>query len=407
MRRSGLTATTITVTLILILSGCGTGTPGPEPTATEPEPATVRDEPAHPTLPVAAAFGKADWGALLDPQSAPLVTPERVLGLRQGQVHAWDPSGSEVWTAPVDSPDSALEGTTLVLRLLSPQIAAVVTTGRTPGKGLAKSGYVASVTLLDVQDGQTLQQIEVAGSGTNPPKLSQYGLAFLRPDATGTAITLDRQVLELPGPLEPQLTDSADTTTAIGTVGDVVITATDTGYAAPTWGTDTLGLVPIPTATRVDATDPINGFAVITQIMDDRGEFTDASALIDVATGHIQAPVECAPWTYTPMTHSPNSQHAVAGPLLLHGSQPTCVGGGEGDKTVELTAITDDGTAYGIATEPGSSQGAILVVVPGDGPEPETLELPDGASAPIGFLDGDIAIHWDPVSGTITGNPRA
>ncbi|MFJ4233767.1 hypothetical protein [Cellulosimicrobium cellulans] len=35
------------------------------------------------------------------------------------------------------------------------------------------------------------------------------------------------------------------------------------------------------------------------------------------------------------------------------------------------------------------------------------LELPDGASAPIGFLDGDIAIHWDPVSGTITGNPRA
>ncbi|UTT59301.1 hypothetical protein [Cellulosimicrobium cellulans] len=272
--------------------------------------------------------------------------------------------------------------------------------------GAIQSGYVAIVTLLGVQDGQTLQQIEVAGSEASPPKLSQFGLAFLRPDATGTAITPDGQVLEFPGPLEPQLTDSADTTTAVGSISDVVISATDTGYAAPTWSTATLGLVPIPTAARVDATDPTNGFAVITQVMDDRGEFTEASALVDVATGHIHAPVECAPWTYTPMVRSPNSQHAVAGPLLLHGSHPTCIGGGEEEKTVKLTAITNDGTAYGLATETGSSRGATLVVAPGDASEPQVLELPEGASAPIGFLDGDIAIHWDPVSGTITGNPR-
>ena len=39
--------------------------------------------------------------------------------------------------------------------------------------GAIQSGYVAIVTLLGVQDGQTLQQIEVAGSEASPPKLSQ------------------------------------------------------------------------------------------------------------------------------------------------------------------------------------------------------------------------------------------
>lgn len=63
-----------------------------------------------------------------------------------------------------------------------------------------------------------------------------------------------------------------------------------------------------------------------------------------------------------------------------------------------LTAVTDDGTAYGRASE------GDLVVAPADGGGPETLALPDGANPPIGFLEGNLAVHYDAGQGIMTAN---
>lgn len=68
--------------------------------------------------------------------------------------------------------------------------------------------------------------------------------------------------------------------------------------------------------------------------------------MVQAGTGKAVIEVECNPTNAT-FSRSPNGKNAVAGPLLLHGGEANCVGGGKGDQEVDLIAVTDEGTAFG------------------------------------------------------------
>lgn len=100
---------------------------------------------------------------------------------------------------------------------------------------------------------------------------------------------------------------------------------------------------------------------------------------------------------------SPNSEWKVAGPLRLSPQNAgDCTGGGEGQRSVRFTAVTDDGRAFGLAGQGGADP---LFVDSWPGEEPETSDLPEDARPPIGVMEGDLAIRWDSRTGIITANP--
>ncbi len=79
-----------------------------------------------------------------------------------------------------------------------------------------------------------------------------------------------------------------------------------------------------------------------------------------------------------------------------------CTGGGEGQRSVTFTAVTDEGRAFGLAGQGGSDA---LFVDSKPGEEPETSDLPEDARPPIGVMEGGLAVHWDAKTGVITANP--
>lgn len=390
-------AAAILIMAALILSGCSDNTSNPA------ESTSTSTPPSFPTLPVGEAFDTATWGAQAEPHSEPVITENRVIALVGTQVHAWDPAGQQAWTAQPELVGEPTEEP--VLRMVSSETVAVITSVESEGEGLDTSGYASTVTLLNVETGETVITADVSGSETDLPRLSKYGLAFMLPDGSGLIITPSGQTHEVPGPLAGPPVEPGQTTTAIGTVGDTVITAIEAdasgaggGFESDNWSTADLGLVENPTGTRIDAVDQAMGQVLITAVSKNREDVAEATALVQADSGEIVMEVECSPITFTTFQHSPNGEHRIAGPLLISGTQATCIGGGAGQQEVTLTALSDDGTAYGRASE-----GELVTVSLGG--EPETLPLPDSADAPIGVLEGNIAVHWDGASGVITGNP--
>ena len=112
---------------------------------------------------------------------------------------------------------------------------------------------------------------------------------------------------------------------------------------------------------------------------------------------------ECGPATASQFVVSPNRQWRVAGPLRISPQNAgDCTGGGEGQRRVTFTAVTDEGRAFGLAGQGGSDA---LFVDSKPGEEPETSDLTEGVQPPIGFMEGGLAVHWDAKTGVITANP--
>jgi hypothetical protein len=99
---------------------------------------------------------------------------------------------------------------------------------------------------------------------------------------------------------------------------------------------------------------------------------------------------------------SPNGRYGVLEAYWISGDEVRCYAGDRDTRGVEFTAVDDNGTAYGTTLEMNATVDPELVVIAADG-SIAVSPLPQGASAPVGIMEGGIAIH---VRGdTITGNP--
>lgn len=125
--------------------------------------------------------------------------------------------------------------------------------------------------------------------------------------------------------------------------------------------------------------------------------------VLDAASGKVLASPQCGPATESQFVVSPDRQWKVAGPLHISPQNAgDCTGGGEGQRSVTFTAVTDEGRAFGLAGQGGSDA---LFVESKPGEEPETSDLAEGVQPPIGVMKGGLAVHWDAKTGVITANP--
>ena len=134
------------------------------------------------------------------------------------------------------------------------------------------------------------------------------------------------------------------------------------------------------------------------------GESAPPIYVVDTKTGQVVYELQCPDLLSTGemiARNSPNGRYGVAGPFWMSETEGKCFGGGDGQKTIEFSAVDDNGTAYGETDE-----GELVVITKGG--EPEVSDAP----VPIGVMDGNIAIHIDGEKGagfwidpTITANP--
>lgn len=366
-------------------------------------------------LPVSEAFGPAVWSA--EVKTEPIITTDRVVYLDGDQVRALDASGEQVWEVSWLDPDlSTMQGTYPHLRLVSPDTVALLNGGRTEGEGLATAAFSINVTLIDVEDGGA-QVVNVpveraSDSGMAGPGPLGAGFALPEDDSMGadlvpTAVLASGEVQEGPIPEDERVSG------ALG-IGDYVLATWGSlpdGFSGDGW--DSLIVAPSPEHTRAavigsDAENLVLGVWETTSV----SEYDVRYQVIDLETGSVVAEPECGVplmmMASRPvpevMATSPDGQWRAIGSLRLDPDhEPECFGGGGGERTVTLTAITDDGRAFGVAEEPGHASTPLQVDVAPDG-SVTTHEIPaHGPASPIGFFDGDLAVHWQ--DDTLTVNP--
>lgn len=399
--------------LAVTLTGCSSGTaevPSGSPVQTTVSPSAGL--PAH-TLPVAHVFGEPAWGMQIPPsweRMTPIVTAQRVIALSDATVVAYDTRGEEAWSTewkPLAEQDRAV-GTPPVLRQVSPEAVAVIDTGKVEGEGLSTSTYAAQVTLISIGDGALIEEVTVPGSESDSPELAEIGLGFALPDRSAVIVTPEGEIVEAPAahadarlvgavsvghhPIGLWETGSVNTLASFGASG---WSSTDSLPDEKTvngqvFGSDADSLV------LGRWNEPAAGSG-------EAGEV--AFQVVDAASGQTFGTLECGPAVAQPFVVSPSREWKVTGSLRLSPqNEGDCTGGGEGQRTVRFTAVTDAGRAFGLAGQGGSEA---LFVDSKAGEEPETHDLPEGARSPIGVMDGDLAVHWESRTGIITANPLA
>lgn len=403
----------MSVLLTVSLTACASGEADRQAPTDQAVPSAVEETSTGPThsLPVASAFGEPAWGMQIPPsweQMTPIVTAQRVIALSDATVVAYDTRGEEAWATdwkPLAEQDRAV-GTPPVLRQVSPEVVAVIDTGKVEGEGLATSTYAAQVTLISIGDGALIEEVTVPGSESDTPELAEIGLGFALPDRSAVIVTPEGEIVEAPAAhADARLVGAVS-------VGQHPIGLWETGsvstlssFGGSGWSSDDL----LPNEATTNA--QVFGSDADTLVLGrwneptaGRGEGGEvAFQVLDAASGEVLATPECGPATASPFVVSPNSEWKVAGSLRLSPQNTgDCTGGGEGQRSVTFSAVTDEGRAFGLAGQGGSDA---LFVDSRPGEEPETSDLPEGARPPIGVMEGGLAVHWDAKTGVITANP--
>lgn len=391
--RTGLAISSIAAIASLALAGCSGDSPdsGSGGGAEETMPEEVV------SIPVGEAFREPVWSVQVEAEPIqPLVTGDHVVAIVHGEVRAWDAKGTEAWQVPI--PDKG-EDSEPVLRQVSSEVVAVVTTGESEGQGLSESGYAAGVTLINLASGET-EDVEITDEA-NTPALADSGLAFMLSDGTGVVVSSSGKKQKIPGIATTSgPPNDADLDVPLVVVGETPIWATATGteagigYTTGSWSTGDLDLLEHAFSSTIEGVDQGLGLVIVGSHAREH-----AYAVVDAASGKILSKIDCSPSPFGTASDSPNNEYGAVGSLLLSKSEARCVGGDEGEQNVRFTAIADDGTAYGLASE------GELVVARADGDEPSTSKLPKGATPPIGILDGNLAVHLDEDNGIVTANP--
>lgn len=401
------------LTAAISLTACASGEADRQAPTDQSVPSAVEETSTGPThsLPVASAFGEPAWGMQVPPsweQMTPVITAQRVIALSDATVVAYDPQGAEAWSTdwqPLAEEDRAA-GTPPVLRQVSPEVVAVIDTGKVEGDGLSTSTYAAQVTLISIEDGALIEEVTVPGSESDSPELAEIGLGFALPDRSAVIVTPEGEIVEAPAAhADARLVGAVS-------VGQHPIGLWETGsvstlssFGASGWSSDDL----LPNEATTNA--QVFGSDADTLVLGrwneptaGRGEGGEvAFQVLDAASGQVVTPLECGPSVATQFLVSPDREWKVVGPLRLDAENTgDCTGGGEGQRSVTFSAVTDEGRAFGLAGQGGSDA---LFVDSRPGEEAETSDLPQGARPPIGIMEGNLAVHWDAETGIITANP--
>lgn len=391
-------ALTAGVLLALALTACGTtpatspspSTPTPDSTTGSVSPAdnipgqpTASPAPAVSGPKTASAFGPAVWA--IKPNIDAVATAKahvfgnRVVLRTATETVAYDSQGKEVWRITHNAPTPA----TIVP--MSPTVIGLVNTGKSDDSGLAQSKPQMQVRVVNLTDGTTIAERTIVAASNVAPELTTPGLGLTNFQGPTQAITSDGTVHTVEG------VDQA------GTVGDTVIRMRNQVVSTGRWTSDAFWDDPRLTNASIIAANTTNLLLIRGQSGLDHHD-----VLIDAATGDEYARPTCVSGiAYKPMTSSPNGKwNVIDGAIISPDHEVTCIGGGEGQKQVNLFAVTDQGRAFGTTT-----QGTSLLVDAHPGGTPTTEELAPGAVLPAGVIDGDLAVHWDPSAGVLSANP--
>lgn len=397
------------VTSVTVTTACSSS-PASEPPATSASASEggAPAESAHiPSLPVAATFGPAEWGLLLPTTSTqgppPIVTAERVVFLEGEKVRALGPDGKEAWkgTWGAFSSETRSGGDSgyPFLRQVSPDVVAVVDGGRASGEGLDKDSYDVHVALFKIKDGSLVKEVVLEGTEGNIPEPGDVGLGFYLPGSpTGMASVVlpDGEVKERPA-VEGEETEGA------ATIGSTALTITGdydgaSGFAGPGYDSKTLAPSEDHTLASVQASNADSW--LVGRFVVPMGE--PSYRVFDAGTGDLLSEPDCEPVEIDQITMSPSRSWGVLGPMRLDSEGNATCFGGEGQRTVRLTAVTDEGRAFGVASQAGGDSVFVDVTPTG---EIATSPLPEDAAPPVGVMSGGLAIHWDAHTATLTANP--
>ncbi|MFT3860032.1 hypothetical protein [Micropruina sp.] len=401
--RPSLAIVLATITAVTV-SACSAASNTPP--AETPAPSTASATPV--SLPVAEVFDAPAWGIRFSEAAAhkrPLVTAQRLIMLDGQQVRALDAQGKDAWATPwegfTDEARSKGSDGYPLLRQVSPDVVAVVDGGTAQGDGLNKDTGQVKVTLMKVQDGSLIKQVTIPGTPSQIPQIGSLGLGFALPQGGVSAITPDGDVVDAPTVRSMKTTSGISVGRTGMSVWESGGSDAASGFSGPGWDSRTSGPGPRFTSASVLASDAdrlLVGRWVVPSVSTKEVQIQ----VLEAPTGKVLSKPSCEPRTAAPLVSSPARSWQVLGPMRLDSAgKATCFGGGSGQKTVTLTAVTDAGRAFGMASADGS-QALFLDLAPNG--DITTLAMPEGAELPIGVMDGDIAIHWDSNEAIVTGN---
>lgn len=345
-----------------------------------------------------SAFDPALWGRESNETAASVVTAERFLFATDETVTAISPDGEVAWEADVTGGPDASQ-TTLdssgypALRVLDGgSVVAFARTGKAGESGLTEASAASSVVLLDAADGSTLKTVDIPGDGDISPAISKHGLGFTVEGSGESTI------------VHPDGTTETADGDKSAVVGNTVLTENRGDWQGPGWKASDLAPKGEGGALTLVASDDDDLLILEWSI-----GLASSTAVVQASTGKVIARPECKVPGNARFSYSPDASMSVVGPLRIQDGEVECFGGGEGEKDVDLRAVTDDGTSYGVANSDDNSvlgTNELLTLTP-DG-KATTEEVSETMAVPVGVMTGNIVINVsvDPTRKmTITANP--
>jgi hypothetical protein len=384
-----MAATAALLSAALVLGACG-GTPdesdSDKPTTETTESTEVADatEGAEGTettdgaertgssvegFPVGKPFGDAAWSIEVSGDTRVTVRPDRVIvdttGLTTRTIRAYTGEGKKAWEREVPGrnpehvPVWVLDETVAILGEVE-----------TEGSGLDEDKTTQVLTLLSQEDGTEVAEEDSAS-------VDAQGVIYK--DDKSQALTEEGQLVDY----EPVETFTINADSVAGIPLD------------PSIKTD--GFIDA----EILAINRRQGMAIF-NVTREAPDMEFAFFGVDTETGKVAYELECQGYKHTDSENnvaesSPNGKYGVHESVWMTATEGKCFGGDYGQKSIEFTAVDDNGTAYGI-TEVSGLAAPELVVIPKGG-EPEVLEAP----APVGIMNGGIAVH---INGKATNGNR-
>ncbi|HMS48847.1 hypothetical protein [Candidatus Neomicrothrix sp.] len=325
---------------------------------------------------VGEPFGDAAWAVKFEDATAEVnIRSDRLIVYTSNTIRAYTPDGKEDWSreVPGDTEVWVLDETVATLEEVTSE-----------GSGLDQDQTAERITLLSQKDGSVVAEKDVARHSTS---VDRYGVIVFGSqdvfDDEQSALTEDGRTIDH----EPQDSDSEGGPVSVGGTPIDPSLKPSTAFLA-----------------NILAIDRKQGLSVLELTPLPYGESAPPIYVVDTKTGQVVYELQCPDLLSTGemiARNSPNGRYGVAGPFWMSGTEGKCFGGGDGQKTIEFSAVDDNGTAYGETDE-----GELVVITKGG--EPEVSDAP----VPIGVMDGNIAIHIDGEKGagfwfdsTITANP--
>jgi hypothetical protein len=398
--------------------------------------AAVEEEQVQ-AIPVATDFFEEtpEWSVSVPADSQVLQLGEHVVWYspETGSIGAYDASGAEAWTEQIES--FAVEENDLYFRVVDTQTVAVIQLGQSESEGLDAGGSVFRVWLYDVASGPAGEPVDVPGERLEP---AEYGLAFTVLDVSAPTPLEASFTVSAAGeatehqPVSDTLAGTPVAQTPTMTVGDVPVfgiagvPSEDStygtiegdfheGFGGEGW--NSMDIAP-PSAANGGTAAHVLAVAAGDHYLTARwfeptttGESSSAEVfgLVDVASGELVTELSCEGETSMDQFEAPigrmldvsaDGRYFVTKWSVIDAQtgEVHCL---ESERRVVLRAVDGQGRAFGDIDV--DEEGAEAVMVGVDG-EATTAPTAAGVYAPLGFLEGDLAVHYDSDSGVVTAN---